>query len=103
MGSLLLSDLRLYRGSVGPAHLPEDEGVVGSGFAQRVVASGGATMARLHEGPQQQGAVVGLERAQFGRVLRRLPVHDLRVVERVAQQDRDRPSLPCWCTGSTRA
>src|SRR5271165_4162610 len=64
------------------------EGVVECYLLEIVVPAACAAVTRLHVGYQQQRTIVGLERAQFGYILGRLPVHYLAVVQAGLDQDR---------------
>src|SRR5262245_43844214 len=63
------------------SQLRQHERIVESDLMQMLVATGGSAVARCHVGLEQQDVAVGLQGAQLCRVLRRLPVHYLAVVE----------------------
>ena len=89
--------LRSARPSCG-----QHERVVERDLAQPVVAARGAAMAGPQVGLEEQRVRVGLERAQLGHVLGRLPVHHLAVVERRPDQHRRiGAAAPGWCRGSS--
>src|SRR2546430_10377884 len=98
LGKFLLRSLASLPQSMVPKHLPghaskgcaersrsavellKDEGVVESEVAEGIVSPGWAAVAGRHDGLEQQGAAVRLERPQPRHVLGGLPVHHLAVV-----------------------
>src|SRR5580658_5765686 len=62
--------------------LTQQKCIVECNFLQIVVAATGAAVAGLHVRDQKQWIVICLQRAEFGYILGRLPVHHLAVVQR---------------------
>ncbi len=70
------------------AHHAQHERVLLGDFAQRVVATGLALVARAHVGLEQQQVVIGLQRSQLRDVFRGFPVRDPRIVQTGGDQHR---------------